>query len=290
MTDAGEKALVDDLTVRLVLEPPSPRDAEKMEKRFLNFTYKLVTDPREVAGEVEMAAAGSAPASASAAGGESGVAAQPMTRLVAFVPSESALFAALTGQQELAAAVSGSGGGIGTTAVSTGVGAVIGYPMGLAVRGLKGVLDLVGLNPDVSVRKSEMARRRQTPAPAGAGAQTTGGQQIASGAAKALDNTELTVGKQLGKNLYANAHVILLDSSILMGRTSSSAADNRSNSYGFITDLSYRTSRYKGTFKARWFGLPDDPKPNAQHPNELFLGGEINQSFRGISQKEKFEW
>jgi hypothetical protein len=99
----------------------------------------------------------------------------------------------------------------------------------------------------------------------------------------------MMIGKQFARNFYVNMHLILLDSASFLTKTpTANAAEMKSNPYGFITDLSYRRSGYKGTLQARWFGLPDDPKPTEQR--EFSLRGEVNQSFHGVGQREKFEW
>jgi hypothetical protein len=314
LTEQGEKAVVDELKLRMVLRPPSPREEDedrqaiesgKMEKAFLYYKFDLKSDPEEVSGEVEVAGSGAAAPAASggpAAGGTaeavqsapagapaaSAAPAAPMTRTVSIKTTTPMLFMALTGQQDLANAL--ASGNLGDTVSSSVGGAILSYPLSYAVKGVKWTLDLVGLRPDVAVRKSDAVRRRQAAAAASTQAGGTGGpsasQQIV---ASALDNTEMTIGKKIARNFYMNMHMILLDSSAFLTRgATTNAADAKSNPYGFITDLTYRRGGFKGEVKARWFGLPDDPRPETQR--EFYMGGSVSQPFKGVSQRDKFVW
>ncbi len=284
-TPTRESAFVEELPIRLMLTPLSPSElARRKKKPFLNFNYRLMAEPPMVVGEVAASAAADRlqdePASS-----------RQLSRSVLFIPDEITLFGALTGQQALVAAI--QEGELKSQAASAGGRFIVVQLGAFVVKLFTWPLNLVGLKPDVSVRKSKLARRRREAArrqqalsPA---TQATprvarvGGEQ--SIAASVLDDTELTIGKRFAKNFYFNWSTILLDSSRLVGRPISSL-DTRP--YGFITELAYRTSRYKGTLKARWFGLPDDPDEDRRR--EFFVGGEMNQSFRGVSQRETFEW
>jgi hypothetical protein len=275
LTSTGEKVHVDEMKIRMILVPPGREEMKDREKRdkvhFLNFEYGLVAEPPRVIGEVEFPGAGEGQAS---------------RRTVSFEPTKEALFAALTGQEDLAAAAQeGVGAKVGSAVGSK----LLSVPLGLLVRILRFPLGMVGF--DVSVGKSELARRQDAMAAANQAsadsAGSSGGMGIVAGA---LDNTELTVRRRIAKNFYFNTHMILLDSTQLMGRDAASVEQNATRPVGAITELSYRTSRYKGTVRTRWFELPDDTKPDADQPKEVFVGGQVNQMFRGVGQKEEFEW
>jgi hypothetical protein len=140
---------------------------------------------------------------------------------------------------------------------------------------------LLGLDV-LSVRKSELAARRQRRSGAGAGGVGTQGAT-----AGVLDNTELTAGIALTRSLFLNQRVVMLDSTQTTVQ-SSSMANTRSNTTGFITELEFRRSSYKLTTRGRWFGLPDDPK--LDRPYELYGGAEVSQGFSGVSLRQPFVW
>lgn len=275
LTNTGERVHMDRLRIRMVLSPPSADELDEWgrsrKEQFLIFKYELVAEPPRVIGEVESAGAGEG---------------QPSRRTVSFRPTSGALFAALTGQEDLAGAAQESAG---TAAGSTIGGKIVGVPLGLAVKLLRLPLGLIGA--DVSVGKSEMARQRDETS---ASSRSAAGTNGAAGGmedfmAGALDNTEVTIEYRIAKNLYANWRTILLDSSRLMRRTSTGLGSEMSNPIGNIAELSYRTSSYKGTIRTRFFEMPDDTDLDAR-PREYYLGGQVNRMFHGVGQKDDFVW
>jgi len=164
-------------------------------------------------------------------------------------------------------------------------------------RPIKWALDFIGLRPDVlRVQKSDLVEAGSTSqqrngsgmSPGGA---STGGAQAGTSQmmAEALKNSEITIGKNVYKNVYMNWHGVLLDASSLLGsQTSSQMVASRSNMWGNILELEYRTNRYKVKTRYRAFGLPDDPNQVKQY--EGYGGVEISQPFRGVGQRDKFVW
>jgi len=262
----GEPALVDELKVRLYVTPPRPDEPRK--DSFLQFNFDLKSEPETVVGEV---GGGGIGAAAAAPGADSA----SQARMVTVKPDKGALMMALFGLDALNMAGSsspaGGGPGAGETIKQTGAMAIFN-----AI--LNPIRRLLGLDV-LSVRKSDLAARRQR--------QSSAGSSVQSTSASVLDNTELTAGVALTRNLFLNQRVVLLDST-QSAVQSSSMAPTRSNTTGFITEIEFRRSSYKLTTRGRWFGLPDDPR--LDQPFELYGGVEVSQGFSGISRREPFIW
>ena len=179
---------------------------------------------------------------------------------------------ALTAVGSASAATAGGGPGAGESIKQTGAMALVNAVLGYFRK-------MLGLDV-LSVRKSELAARRQRQSP--------GSTAPAAGAsASVLDNTELTAGVALTRSLFLNQRVVLLDST-QSSIQSSTLAPQRSNTTGFITEIEFRRSSYKLTTRGRWFGLPDDPR--IDRPYELYGGAEVSRGFSGVSTREPFNW
>jgi hypothetical protein len=269
-------ARVDELAVRLVLVPR--RDLELMDqkreedKQFLNFKMSFMAEPETVTGEVDVV---SAQPAAGAVGTAAGTAVA-QTRPVTIRPTQGDLYSALTGADTL----SGAGADVGKAAASAGVQS----GLNIVLMPFKWALGLIGI--DIAVKKSDQSGHRQAaPAPA-PGDPTTGGNQP-SILASALQNQEMTVGKQLAPNLYLNNHTVLLDAATLLNRSTSTLATTKTNTIGDTTELEFRNARFKAKIGYRWNSLPDDPVVDK---GEYFGKMEVNQSFSGVSQREPLNW
>jgi len=263
-------AKVDELHVRLILEPPSLADelAQKRDeaRQFLNFKMSFKAEPDTVTGEVDVVSG--APTAQAGSGTQ-------QTRPVTIRPTQGDLYAALTG----ADALGGSGSDMTKAAASAGVQS----GLNVVLMPVKWLLGLFGI--DLAVKKSDQAGRRQpTPVP---GADPGSGGTQPSILASALQSQEMTVGKQLLPNLYLNNHTVLLDAGTFLNRSSSTIASTKTNPVGDTTELEFRNAKFKAKMGYRWNALPDDPVINK---GEWFGKMEVNQSFSGVSQREPLNW
>jgi len=297
--DDNTNVSVDEFRVRVDVSPPDEvRDSDvkrtlEENKQFLRYTLKLRAEPDTVTGTViaeqgpATAGAGGIPGSGGSAGG---------SRSLTFKPSQRAILLVLSPFDKMASGNASGDSGLTTMLKDTTVGLFLDM---VIARPIKWALDFIGLSPDVlRVQKSEIVEAGSTSlqkggpgsAPAGspsAGAQATPGTSQMIG--DALNNSEITIGKNIYKNLYMNWHGVLLDASGLLGsRNSSQLAAQRSNMWGNILELEYRTTRYKAKTRYRAFSLPDDPNQVKQY--EAYGGVEISQPFRGVGQRDKFVW
>jgi hypothetical protein len=304
--DDNTNVSVEEFRIRVDVSPPDEvRDSDikrtlEENKSFLRYTLKLRAEPDTVTGQVieeqadTAAGAGAGAPGGGAGGGAAATASAPVARNMTFKPSQRAILLVLTGVDKLAAAAGDSG--ITTLLKDTGVGLFLDI---VVARPIKWALDFIGLRPDVlRVQKSDLVeassasqqRAGSSLAPGGA---STGGAQATAGTsqmmAEALNNSEITIGKNVYKNVYMNWHGVLLDASSLLGsQASSQVGAQRSNMWGNILELEYRTNRYKVKTRYRAFGLPDDPNQVRQY--EGYGGVEISQPFRGVGQRDKFVW
>jgi len=257
-------AKVDELHVRLVLVPRS--DAELLEQKrdeprqFLNFKMSFAAEPDTVTGEVDVL------------GGAPGA---QQTKPVTIHPTQGDLYAALTGADSL-----GTGSDVASAAASAGVQS----GLNIVLLPFKWALGLIGI--DIAVKKSDTAGRHQAAPAATPGDPGAGGNQP-SLLATALQNQEMTVGKQLLPNLYLNNHTILLDANSIFARSTATLAATKSNTVGDTTELEFRNARFKAKIGRRWTDLPDDP---ILGKGEWFGKMEVNQSFSGVSQREPLNW
>ena len=297
--DDNTNVAVDEFRIRVEVSPPDEyRDSDlkkamEENKSMLRYTLKLKSEPDTVSGQVVEEQSTKTAASGAGAVATSVVAsgAAP-ARSMTFKPSQRAILLVLTGLDKLTGPASGGDSGLTTLLKDTGVGLFLDL---VIARPIKWGLDAIGLRPDVlRVQKSDIAESGSTSQKNAAATGTPlAGTQGASGTSQmmtdALNNSEITIGKNIYKNVYMNWHGVLLDASSLLGsRNSSQMASQRSNMWGNILELEYRTSRYKAKTRYRAFGLPDDPNQVRQY--EAYGGVEISQPFRGVGQRDKFVW
>ena len=296
--DDNTNVSVDEFRIRVDVSPPDEfRDSEMKRtmdesKQFLRYTMKLRAEPDTVTGQVveeqTTPTAGAAGAGASAAA--------PVSRNMTFKPSQRAILQVLNPFDKMSAGAGTGDSGLTTLLKDTGIGLFLDIAV---ARPIKWALDIIGLRPDVlRVQKSEIVEAGSTSLQkngtgmTAAGSASTGTQATAGTSqmmADALNNSEITIGKNVYKNVFVNWHGILLDASSLLGsQNSSQMATQRSNMWGNILELEYRTNRYKAKTRYRAFGLPDDPNQVKQY--EAYGGVEISQPFKGVSQSEKFVW
>ncbi len=283
---AGEAATVDELHVRLILEPPKDDQGtrEQEEPRLMNFRMSFASEPKTITGIVttEATAPGNAPA-AGAGGAGTAPAAQGQSHPVTLTPTQSDLFVALTGVDALT-----TGANMGSELTGAG----FSQGLNLVLKPLKWLLGMAGI--DLSVKKSDQAKRHQaaaatTAAAGGGGSADPAAAGNPSVIASALQNQEVTIGRALGSNFYLNNRTVLLDASSFLNRNApSSLAATQTTTYGNTTQLEFRTSRFKASVGRRWNPLPDDP--DVFHKFENFGKVEVNQSFAGVSQREPFSW
>lgn len=271
-TDTGENALVDELKIRLIVTPrddqPVLGESDDAGESFLNYRLELVAEPEIVSGVVELAREEGTENSAA------------LVKPVTLRPSQGALLAALTGIGSM------HKGSQGDQLVTSAAGGIIGGGLDMMVEPIRWMLERTGMVDVFRVRKANVARRRQAPGEATATG-SSGGTQDA--VASALENTEVTIGKNF-KNVYVGYHGILLDASGMLGTGRRSVAAEQSPSpLGHELELVYRKGSFKLKGKGRFYGLPDDVKLD-QKPQEVFAGGEISRSFSGVGQAEAFEW
>lgn len=294
--DDNTNVAVDEFRIRVDVSPPDAvRDSDikrslEENKAFLRYTMKLKAEPDTVTGQVVE----EKPDTTAVAGGTA-VATPAVARNMTFKPSQRAILLVLTGVDKMTEGASGESG-LTTLLKDTGIGLFLDI---VVARPIKWALDFIGLRPDVlRVQKSDIVEAGSTSLQkTGSGMPSAGasasGAQATAGTSQmigdALNNSEITIGKNVYKNVFMNWHGVLLDASSLLGsRNSSQISAQRSNMWGNILELEYRTSRYKAKTRYRAFGLPDDPNQVSQY--EAYGGVEISQPFRGIGQRDKFVW